>query len=129
MIYGQLFKCKYCGHHFCEEHRLPENHQCSGLLLKMNIRNKDGHLEYAYSNLLKPGIHTNENIKEKNRSSRKRNYPINSKSDEARISYKTSTPHIPIKKKDNFNHNATFLEKFKVKINSMYNSFKQFFSK
>jgi hypothetical protein len=31
----------------------------------MNIRNKDGHLEYAYSNLLKPGIHTNENIKEK----------------------------------------------------------------
>ena len=24
------FKCKYCGRYFCEEHRLPEFHGCSG---------------------------------------------------------------------------------------------------
>jgi Zn-dependent protease len=23
------FKCPYCGHYFCVEHRLPENHNCS----------------------------------------------------------------------------------------------------
>lgn len=25
------FKCKFCGHRFCSEHRLPENHHCIGL--------------------------------------------------------------------------------------------------
>jgi hypothetical protein len=23
------FKCNFCGHYFCLEHRLPENHNCS----------------------------------------------------------------------------------------------------
>ncbi len=26
------FKCKFCGKYFCAEHRLPENHECSGLI-------------------------------------------------------------------------------------------------
>jgi len=26
-----LFTCRYCGGRFCEEHRLPENHQCVSL--------------------------------------------------------------------------------------------------
>lgn len=25
------YECKYCGHQFCSEHRLPENHDCHGL--------------------------------------------------------------------------------------------------
>lgn len=25
------FRCKFCGETFCSEHRLPENHECSGL--------------------------------------------------------------------------------------------------
>jgi len=25
------FKCKFCGNTYCSEHRLPENHGCSGL--------------------------------------------------------------------------------------------------
>lgn len=25
------FKCKFCSNKFCEEHRLPENHDCPGL--------------------------------------------------------------------------------------------------
>jgi len=25
------FRCVYCGRHFCSDHRLPENHECSGL--------------------------------------------------------------------------------------------------
>ncbi len=24
------FRCKYCGKYFCRDHRLPENHQCTG---------------------------------------------------------------------------------------------------
>ncbi len=28
---GLPFKCKFCGNFFCEEHRLPENHECPGL--------------------------------------------------------------------------------------------------
>ena len=27
------FKCQYCGGHFCSEHRLPENHDCSRIEL------------------------------------------------------------------------------------------------
>jgi hypothetical protein len=26
------FKCKFCGDIFCSEHRLPENHACTGLV-------------------------------------------------------------------------------------------------
>jgi len=26
------FSCKFCGNKFCSEHRLPENHQCEGLV-------------------------------------------------------------------------------------------------
>lgn len=25
------FRCPYCGDYFCSEHRLPENHECSGI--------------------------------------------------------------------------------------------------
>ena len=25
------FKCKFCKHHFCGDHRLPEDHDCPGL--------------------------------------------------------------------------------------------------
>lgn len=25
------FTCKFCGHKFCADHRLPENHDCMGL--------------------------------------------------------------------------------------------------
>lgn len=25
------YRCKFCGQHFCDDHRLPENHSCSGL--------------------------------------------------------------------------------------------------
>lgn len=30
-VYPFLFKCKRCNHYFCEEHRLPERHDCIGL--------------------------------------------------------------------------------------------------
>jgi predicted nucleic acid binding AN1-type Zn finger protein len=26
------FKCKFCGEEFCGNHRLPENHECIGLM-------------------------------------------------------------------------------------------------
>ncbi len=26
------FRCQYCGGYFCAEHRLPENHQCPGIM-------------------------------------------------------------------------------------------------
>ncbi len=25
------YRCKFCGQHFCDDHRLPENHGCTGL--------------------------------------------------------------------------------------------------
>lgn len=25
------FKCKFCGQHYCGDHRLPEDHDCPGL--------------------------------------------------------------------------------------------------
>ncbi len=25
------YKCKFCGQIFCDEHRLPESHECSGI--------------------------------------------------------------------------------------------------
>jgi hypothetical protein len=28
---GLPFKCKFCNHHFCDDHRLPEDHDCPGL--------------------------------------------------------------------------------------------------
>ena len=28
--YTDRFKCPYCGHHFCGEHRLPADHNCQG---------------------------------------------------------------------------------------------------
>ena len=28
VIDGLPFKCKYCGYHYCMEHRIPENHDC-----------------------------------------------------------------------------------------------------
>lgn len=31
------FQCQYCNGYFCEEHRLPENHECVGLDLKKPI--------------------------------------------------------------------------------------------
>lgn len=31
------FQCQYCNGYFCEEHRLPENHECVGLKLKKPI--------------------------------------------------------------------------------------------
>ncbi|ATU08033.1 AN1-type zinc finger domain-containing protein [Methanohalophilus portucalensis] len=90
--YGDVFKCNLCGYYFCEEHHLPEKHDCSGLLLKMKIRNNNGKLEYSYSNLMKSDSKSNQNIKDKIKLSGRKNYPINSKSDEARISYRKPTP-------------------------------------
>jgi len=26
------FKCKFCGKHFCDNHKIPENHSCRGLI-------------------------------------------------------------------------------------------------
>ena len=49
-----LYKCKYCGKIYCEEHRRPEAHKCSGLS------------EYKYQietgTIQKPGIQTIEPI-------------------------------------------------------------------
>ena len=28
------FTCKYCNNHYCTKHRLPEQHDCSGLIKK-----------------------------------------------------------------------------------------------
>ena len=28
---GMPFKCKFCNHRFCDDHRLPEDHDCPGL--------------------------------------------------------------------------------------------------
>lgn len=37
------FKCGYCGDYFCEEHRLPEKHNCIGLKLrKQNRKTQNG---------------------------------------------------------------------------------------
>ena len=35
------FRCKYCGKYFCREHRLPENHSCTG---HYNVPKVDGSL-------------------------------------------------------------------------------------
>ena len=32
------YKCKRCGLYFCHQHRLPENHSCSGLSHEGNIK-------------------------------------------------------------------------------------------
>jgi len=52
-----LYKCKYCGKIYCEEHRRPEAHNCSGLS------------EYKYKiqmgTLEKPGIQTDAPIETK----------------------------------------------------------------
>lgn len=31
------FRCPYCGGKFCEEHRLPENHNCPSLRERRNV--------------------------------------------------------------------------------------------
>ncbi len=31
------FRCPYCGGKFCEEHRLPENHNCPSLRQRRNV--------------------------------------------------------------------------------------------
>jgi len=31
------FTCRYCGGSFCGEHRLPENHHCTGSYKKQNV--------------------------------------------------------------------------------------------
>lgn len=33
------FRCKYCGGHFCSEHRLPENHECPKAEAPETLRN------------------------------------------------------------------------------------------
>ncbi|AKB85149.1 AN1-type zinc finger domain-containing protein [Methanococcoides methylutens] len=35
--YQFLFKCNFCGNSYCEDHRLPEQHNCIGLLMKGGI--------------------------------------------------------------------------------------------
>jgi hypothetical protein len=30
---GTAYRCGYCGHPICSDHRLPENHECTGELL------------------------------------------------------------------------------------------------
>ncbi|TXT58299.1 MAG: AN1-like Zinc finger [Promethearchaeota archaeon] len=48
------FKCKYCGHIYCKEHRLPENHECTFELkhvpvVPVNNRAKSRYQEVALS--------------------------------------------------------------------------------
>jgi Zn-dependent protease len=43
------FVCRYCGHPFCAEHRLPESHHCSHLgaaVIPMKIRGRDASETY-----------------------------------------------------------------------------------
>jgi hypothetical protein len=42
-----LFKCKYCGKAFCEQHKAPEKHECAGLA--------EFHRQQAMGVLAKPG--------------------------------------------------------------------------
>ncbi len=35
------FQCPYCGGHFCNDHRLPENHMCQNIDNARKIRNDD----------------------------------------------------------------------------------------
>ncbi len=35
------FKCKFCGDYFCSEHRLPEKHECIGLIKFKEERGKE----------------------------------------------------------------------------------------
>lgn len=34
------YKCSFCGHYFCAEHRLPENHNCSNLPSRTSLKEK-----------------------------------------------------------------------------------------
>jgi len=38
------YRCRYCGGRFCPEHRLPENHECSGL---RDLRQRPNWSDYA----------------------------------------------------------------------------------
>ena len=42
-----LFKCKYCGKAFCEQHKAPERHECAGL--------EEYHRQQAMGVLARPG--------------------------------------------------------------------------
>ena len=58
-IVGLPFKCKYCGHNFCDKHRLPEDHHCIGLELrkqKVGERLAKGH-RLVYEPKVKKEIH------------------------------------------------------------------------
>ncbi|WP_456473931.1 AN1-type zinc finger domain-containing protein [Candidatus Pyrohabitans sp.] len=35
------FTCKFCGSRFCAEHRLPESHECPGLVVYKESRGKE----------------------------------------------------------------------------------------
>lgn len=78
---GFLFKCKRCGHSFCVNHRLPEKHECPVSYEEFKSRQKSK-VDYDPYEVVQPIL--------------RRNYPVNSKSDEARISYRTPTPSTQI---------------------------------
>lgn len=40
-IENMPFSCKFCGYKFCSNHRLPENHECGGLVEFKERRPKD----------------------------------------------------------------------------------------
>jgi len=39
-----LFKCKYCKHHFCTKHRIPEEHECPSKI--RTVLEKKGRVVY-----------------------------------------------------------------------------------
>ncbi|MHA1596545.1 MAG: AN1-type zinc finger domain-containing protein [Candidatus Asgardarchaeia archaeon] len=41
-----VFKCKYCGGTFCIDHRLPENHDCVGIKLKVRLMPTNREVSY-----------------------------------------------------------------------------------
>lgn len=47
------YKCKFCGNYYCSEHRLPENHNCSGLDRYQEKRKEEKKEEITYEPFIK----------------------------------------------------------------------------
>ena len=56
------FGCKFCGERFCPEHRLPENHECRGLVAFREEREKTPE-KWIYDPFKKEGVKTGRGVK------------------------------------------------------------------